>query len=153
MHFYSRRDLCMHINCSCGNSLSYSFFSRDVQPAVATGLDNHIRRDKGTGMTDQASNKHIFTCFLVIMYKRRGTESLLPGQWSIFNELLAFLLALIPYANNHVTAKVSDYIDWVEMTGSICFTCGWKPHAVLSQLSLSHSPNFPLRIICHWTAI
>lgn len=82
MHFYSRRDLCMHINCSCGNSLSYSFFSRDVQPAVATGLDNHIRRDKGTGMTDQASNKHIFTCFLVIMYKRRGTESLLPGQWS-----------------------------------------------------------------------
>lgn len=91
-------------------------------------------------------------------------EKALPSSASSW--FLALLLALIRYANNHVTAKVSDYSDWMEMTGSIWPTCGLKSHAGLEyahththSLPLSlilthiHSPNFPLRIICHWTAI
>lgn len=48
------------------------------------------------------------------------------------------MVHLCTLANSYVAAKVNEFIDWMEMTGSIWPTCGSRSHARLHTHTLSY---------------
>lgn len=88
-----------------------------------TTLECTESKNRGTWKT----NTYLLACLCEFIILERIKWMFVPSIHSSW--FLALLLALTQYANNRVTAKVSDYTDWMGMTGSIWPTCGQKSHA------------------------